>query len=180
MRKPASRITGRIARPYRRSRPRRSGRSLPPMRPGMSGGRSGVFGRLWVKGCIPPWHTRVEPHGLIVPPGRSIRRRSTASWWRSTMISRSFERPDRTARRASAAMSRYKMRYTRLEHRRASSQVNGHDRIFGTHGPLTYAVAAAWSSIGSANEMTCSTSSSNWAGVVASSCCLRRQAAHRC
>ena len=28
--------------------------------------------------------------------GRSICRRSTANWWRNTMISRSFERPDRS------------------------------------------------------------------------------------
>ncbi len=38
--------------------------------------------------------------------GRSIWRRNTASWWRSTMISRSLERPERTARRASMVMRR--------------------------------------------------------------------------
>ncbi len=37
-----------------------------------------------------------------------------ASWWRSTMISMSLERPDRTVRRANDARKRYKMRYTLL------------------------------------------------------------------
>ena len=31
------------------------------------------------------------------------------------------------------ARKRYKMRYMRLQHRPASSQVNAHDRVFGTH-----------------------------------------------
>ena len=43
-----------------------------------------------------------------VSSGRSIWRRSTASWWRNTMISRSFERPDRTVSRASDARNRYR------------------------------------------------------------------------
>ena len=49
------------------------------------------------------------------------------------MISRSFERPDRTASRASDARNRYKTRYTRNQDRLASLQVNAHDRVFGTH-----------------------------------------------
>jgi hypothetical protein len=51
---------------------------------------------------------------------------------RSTMISRSFERPERTARRANAATSRYRMRYMRLHDRPASPQVSAHDPIYGT------------------------------------------------
>ena len=70
-----------------------------------------------------------------VSSGRSIWRRSTASWWRNTMISRSFERPERTVSRASDARNRYKIRYTRIQHRPASRQVNDHGRVFGTHTP---------------------------------------------
>ena len=71
-----------------------------------------------------------------VSPGRSTCRRSTPSWWRNTMISRSFERPDRTVSRASDARNRYKIRYTRNQHRPASRQVNDHGRVSGTHsGP---------------------------------------------
>ena len=44
-----------------------------------------------------------------------------------------FERPDRTANRASDARNRYKIRYTRTQHRPASRQVNAHGRVFGTH-----------------------------------------------
>ena len=54
-------------------------------------------------------------------------------WWRNTMISRSFERPDRTVSRASDARNRYKIRYTRTQHRPASRQVNDHGRVSGTH-----------------------------------------------
>ena len=35
--------------------------------------------------------------------------------------------------RASDARNRYKIRYTRNQDRLASSQVNAHDRVFGTH-----------------------------------------------
>jgi hypothetical protein len=49
------------------------------------------------------------------------------------MISRSFERRDRTARRASVAKKRYRMRYTTLEDRSTSCLVSTHDRISGTH-----------------------------------------------
>ena len=65
--------------------------------------------------------------------GRSTCRRSTASWWRNTMISRFFERPDRTVSRASDARNRYKIRYTRTQHRPPSSRVNDHGRVSGTH-----------------------------------------------
>ena len=49
------------------------------------------------------------------------------------MISRSFERPDRTVSRASDATNRYKIRYTTNQHRPASRQVNDHGRVSGTH-----------------------------------------------
>ena len=65
--------------------------------------------------------------------GRSTCRRSTPSWWRNTMISRSFERPDRTVSRASDARNRYKIRYTTNQHRPTSRQVNDHGRVSGTH-----------------------------------------------
>ena len=65
--------------------------------------------------------------------GRSTWRRSTPSWWRNTMISRSFERPDRTVSRASDARNRYKIPYTTNQHRPASRQVNDHGRVSGTH-----------------------------------------------
>ena len=68
-----------------------------------------------------------------VSSGRSTCRRSTASWWRNTMISRSFERLERTVSRASDARNRYKIRYTRNQDRPSSLQVNAHDRVFGTH-----------------------------------------------
>ena len=67
-----------------------------------------------------------------VNSGRSTRRRSTASWWRNTMISRPFERPERTVSRASDARNRYKNRYTRTQDRPASRQVNDHGRVSGT------------------------------------------------
>ena len=65
--------------------------------------------------------------------GRSTCRRSTPSWWPKTMISRSFERPDRTMSRASDATNRYKIRYTTNQHRPTSRQVNDHGRVSGTH-----------------------------------------------
>jgi hypothetical protein len=49
------------------------------------------------------------------------------------MISRSFERPDRTVSRAIVAKKRYKMRYTALEDRSESRLVSTHGRISGTH-----------------------------------------------
>lgn len=45
-----------------------------------------------------------------VMAGRSTWRRSTASWWRSTMISRSFERPERTTSAMRPITRRYKVR----------------------------------------------------------------------
>ena len=68
-----------------------------------------------------------------VNSSRSTCRRSTPSWWRNTMISRSFERPDRTVSRASDATNRYKIRYTTTQHRPTSRQVNDHGRVSGTH-----------------------------------------------
>ena len=49
------------------------------------------------------------------------------------MISRSFERPDRTASRATDTRNRYKIRYTRIQHRPVSRHVNYHGRVSGTH-----------------------------------------------
>ena len=54
------------------------------------------------------------------------------------MISRSFERPDRTVSRASDARNRYKIRYTRTQHRPTSRQVNDHGRVSGTHTLAAY------------------------------------------
>ena len=73
---------------------------------------------------------------VSVSSGRSTCRRSTVSWWRNTMISRSLERPERTVSRASDARNRYKIRYTRTQHRPASRQVNDHGRVSGTHRVL--------------------------------------------
>ena len=72
---------------------------------------------------------------VSVSSGRSTWRRNTASWWRNTIISRFFERPDRTVSRASDARNRYKIRYTRIQDRPSSLQVNAHDRVFGTPQP---------------------------------------------
>ena len=47
--------------------------------------------------------------------GRLFCRCRTAIWWRSTMISRSFERPERTASRAGNARNRYRMRHMRSQ-----------------------------------------------------------------
>ena len=68
-----------------------------------------------------------------VSSGRSTCRRNTPSWWRNMMISRSFERRERTERRTSATNKRYMRRYTRTQHRPASRQVNDHVRVSGTH-----------------------------------------------
>ena len=75
--------------------------------------------------------------------GRSTWRRSTPSWWRNTMISRSFERPDRTVSRASDATNRYKNRYTTNQHRPTSRQVNNHGRVSGTHRSQSAASSAS-------------------------------------
>ena len=79
-----------------------------------------------------PASRQVNYHGRV---SGTYRRRSTASWWRNMMISRSLERPERTVSRASDARNRYKIRYTRTQHRPASRQVNDHGRVSGTHTP---------------------------------------------
>ena len=81
---------------------------------------------------------------VSVSSGRSTWRRNTASWWRNTIISRFFERPDRTVSRASDARNRYKIRYTTNQHRPASRQVNDHGRVSGTHRPNRVSIHA-WS-----------------------------------
>ena len=88
---------------------------------------------------------------VSVSSGRSTCRRSTVSWWRNTMISRSLERPERTVSRASDARNRYKIRYTRTQHRPASRQVNDHGRVSGTHRGE---VAADIRSLASAHQTT--------------------------
>ena len=70
---------------------------------------------------------------LSLRVGRLIWRRSTASWWRNTMISRSFERPSARPARASAARNRYRTRVHEAPASAASPQVNTHDRVSGTH-----------------------------------------------
>ena len=50
-----------------------------------------------------------------------------------TDTSRSLQRPDSTVSRASDARNRYKIRYTRTQHRPTSRQVNDHGRVSGTH-----------------------------------------------
>ena len=49
------------------------------------------------------------------------------------MISRSFERPERTASRASNASNRYRMRHIGPQDASASCLVSAHDRILGAH-----------------------------------------------
>ena len=55
--------------------------------------------RLVRAAAMAPSRTR----SLSLTAGRSTRRRNTWSWWRNTMISRSFECPERTASRARPA-----------------------------------------------------------------------------
>ena len=65
--------------------------------------------------------------------GRLFCRCRTLSWWRSTMISRSFECPERTAKRANDTSNRYRMRQmgSRMEAHYGSS---AHTAAFsGTH-----------------------------------------------
>ena len=62
-------------------------------------------------------------------------RRRTASGWRSTMISRSFERPERTAKRANDPSNRYRTRHMEPQDASASCLVSAHDHILGTHTP---------------------------------------------
>jgi len=54
---------------------------------------------------------RAEQAPIIIGDRRpGIDPGSTVIWWRNTMISRSFERPDRTAKRAIGGRKRYKIR----------------------------------------------------------------------
>ena len=52
------------------------------------------------------------------------------------MISRSFERPERTAKRANDTSNRYRMRHIGSQDASASCLVSAHDHILGTHKPL--------------------------------------------
>jgi hypothetical protein len=74
---------------------------------------SGVTSHPWRWGRGSAWAIAAgSDRSSSVTCRRCVVRLSTASWWRSTMISRSSERPDRTASRASEARNRYKMRHT--------------------------------------------------------------------
>ncbi len=74
--------------------------------------------------------------------GRLIWRRRTPSWWRSTMISSSLDRPERTSRRASMAMRQPSTRdrgCARLRPRRDTLGAGGFRRLppgrSGLHAP---------------------------------------------
>ena len=64
------------------------------------------------------------------------------------MISRSFERRERTARRTSATNKRYMRRYTRTQHRPPSRQVNDHGRVSGTHRRHRGMIRQSWLTMG--------------------------------
>ena len=49
------------------------------------------------------------------------------------MISRTFERPECTAKRANDTSNRYRMRHMGSQDASASCLVSAHDRILGTH-----------------------------------------------
>ena len=57
----------------------------------------------------------------------------TVSWWRNTMISRSFERPERTAKPANDTRNRYRMRHMGSQDASSSCLVSAYDRILGTY-----------------------------------------------
>ena len=69
------------------------------------------------------------------PPraGRLFWRCRTVSWWRSTMISRSFERPKRTAKRCDDTTNRYRTRHIGPQDASASCLVSAPDHILGPH-----------------------------------------------
>jgi hypothetical protein len=87
-----------------------------------SGGMGPVFGYVSLVpsevgvGCDDPACSVWAGSAAAIAPSRVwssslttgwlVWRRKTVSWWRSTMISRSLERPERTARRARMAMRR--------------------------------------------------------------------------
>ena len=53
------------------------------------------------------------------------------------MISRTFERPERTAKRANDTSNRYRTRHIGPQDASASCLVSAHDRILDTHSHLT-------------------------------------------
>ena len=65
--------------------------------------------------------------------GRLFWRCRAVSWWRNTMISRSLERPERTAKRANDTSNRYRMRHIGPQDASASCLVSAPDHILGTH-----------------------------------------------
>ncbi len=82
---------------------------------------SGVTSHPWRRDRGSAWAMAPSSdRSLSVSVGRLCGRRSTASWWRRTMISMSLERPDRTARRANDVRKRCKMRCTPLRIGRCS------------------------------------------------------------
>ena len=76
--------------------------------------------------------------------GRLFCRCRTASWWRSTMISRSFECPERTAKRANDTSNRYRTRH--MGPRMASvAPVEGATTEFRPATDSQHAAHHAWS-----------------------------------
>ena len=72
-------------------------------------------------------------------------RHPQVSWWRNTMISRSFERPQRTAKRVNDTNNRYRMRHIGPQDASTSCLVSAHDHILGTHKDTRMQAHHAWS-----------------------------------
>ena len=65
--------------------------------------------------------------------GRSVCRLRTVSWWRNTMISRPFARPERTAKRANDTSNRYRTRHIGPQDRERRTRSARHDHMSATH-----------------------------------------------
>ena len=76
--------------------------------------------------------------------GRLFCRCRILSWWRSTMISRSFECPERTAKRANDTRNRYRTRHMGPQDRECRTCSARYDRVSATHGSQD-AAHHAWS-----------------------------------
>ena len=76
--------------------------------------------------------------------GRLFCRCRILSWWRSTMISRSFECPERTAKRANDTRNRYRTRHRGPQDRECRTRSAWYDRVSTTHGSQD-AARHAWS-----------------------------------
>ena len=80
------------------------------------------------------------------------------------MISRSFERPERTAKRGNDASNRYRMRHIGSQDASASCLVNAHDHILGTHSASSVTTIAAMGAVRAAGG---SAGAASLVGVVA-------------